>query len=70
MDATRDSQTKWSTVERQLPYDITYMCNLEYGTKEPMYRTETLTDVENRLVTVKEEVSHGGLGLTDANYYI
>ena len=46
------------------------MCNLEYGTKEPMYRTETLTDVENRLVTVKEEVSHGGLGLTDANYYI
>ena len=27
--------------ERQIPYDITYMWNLKYGTKEPMYKTET-----------------------------
>ena len=27
--------------ERQIPYDITYMCNLKYGTNEPIYETET-----------------------------
>ena len=27
--------------ERQIPYDITYMWNLKYGTNEPPYRTET-----------------------------
>ena len=34
MDATRDYHTKWSKSERerQIPYDITYMWNLKYGT--------------------------------------
>ena len=27
--------------KRQIPYDITYMYNLKYGTKEPVYKTET-----------------------------
>ena len=27
--------------EGQIPYDITYMWNLKFGTNEPMYRTET-----------------------------
>ena len=27
--------------ERQIPYNITYMWNLKYGTNEPIYRTET-----------------------------
>ena len=27
--------------ERQIPYDITYMWNLKYGTNEPTYKTET-----------------------------
>ena len=42
MDATRDSHTKWSKSERerQVPYNITYMWNLKYGTNEPIYRTE------------------------------
>ena len=26
---------------RQILYDITYMCNLKYGTNEPIYETET-----------------------------
>ena len=26
--------------ERQIPYDITYMWNLKYGTNEPIYETE------------------------------
>ena len=43
MDATRDSQTQWgkSERERQIPYDITNMCNLKYGTSELIYATET-----------------------------
>ena len=43
VDATRDYHTKWnkSERERQIPYDITYMWNLKYGTNEPIYKTET-----------------------------
>ena len=43
MDATRDYRTKWSKseTERQIPYDITYMWNLKYGTSEHIYKTET-----------------------------
>ena len=42
MDGTRDSHTKMkSERERQIPYDITYMCNLKCGTNEPIYRAET-----------------------------
>ena len=29
-----------SQKERQIPYDITYMWNLKYGTNEPIYRKE------------------------------
>ena len=57
MDATRDYQTKWSKLERerQIPYAITFMWNLRYGTNEPIYETETVTDIENRLVVAKGE---------------
>jgi len=43
MGATRDSHTKFSKSERerQMPYDITDMWNLKYGTNEPIYKTET-----------------------------
>ena len=43
MDAIRDSHTKWSTSERerQIPYDVTYMWNIKYGTNDPIYKTET-----------------------------
>ena len=43
MDATRDDHTKWSKSERerQIPYDISYMWNLNYATNEPIYETET-----------------------------
>ena len=41
MDGTRDSHTKWSQRERQIPNDIIYMWNLKYGTNEPIYRKET-----------------------------
>ena len=43
MDEIRDYHTNWSKSkrERQIPYDITYMWNLKYGTNEPSYKTET-----------------------------
>ena len=55
MDGFRDYHTKWSELdrERQIPYEITYMWNLNYDTNELIYETET--DIESRLVTAKEE---------------
>ena len=43
MVATRDYHTKRSKSERerQIPYDITYMWNLKYGTNETIYKIET-----------------------------
>ena len=41
MDGTRDSYKVKSERERQIPYDITYIWNLIYGTNEPFYRKET-----------------------------
>ena len=43
MDGPRDHDTKWRKSERewQIPYDITYMWNLKYGTNELIYETET-----------------------------
>ena len=42
MDGPRDYHTKWSKseIERQIPY-ITYTWNLKYGKNEPIYETET-----------------------------
>ena len=57
MDATRDYETKRRKLERerQIPYGITFMWNLRYGTNELIYETETVTDTENRLVVAKGE---------------
>ena len=43
MDGPRDYPTKWSQLdrERQIPYDITSMWDLEYDTNELIYETET-----------------------------
>ena len=42
-DGTRDSHTERSKSERerQIPYDITCICNLIYGTNEPFHRKES-----------------------------
>ena len=43
MDGTRDFHPEWSKSERErkLPYDITYIWYLIYGTNEPFHRKET-----------------------------
>ena len=75
MDATRDYHTKWSKSERerQIPYDITYMWNLKYDTNEPIYKTETDSDIEicgYQGGGREGEGWTGNLGLGDASYYI
>ena len=42
MDGTRDSHPEWgkSERERQIPYNITYIWNIVYGTKKPFHRKE------------------------------
>ena len=37
-----ETHTKWSKSERkrQMPYDVTYIWNLIYGTNEPFHRKE------------------------------
>ena len=44
-----------------MPYDITYICNLKHGTNESIYKTNRLTDMENRLGVAKGE--QGGCGM-------
>ena len=43
MDEIRDDHTKWSKPGRegQIPYDITYMWDLKYGTNQPIDKIET-----------------------------
>ena len=36
-----------------MPYDITYMSNLKYVTNEPIYKTETDPQTDNRIVVAK-----------------
>ena len=40
--------------ERQIPYDIIYMCNIKYDTNEFIHKTEI--DMENRLMIAKKGV--------------
>ena len=62
MDGPPDYHIKRSKSERakQIPYDISYMCNLKYDTNQLTYKTNRLTDIENRLVVANGE-EHGGV---------
>ena len=71
-DGPRDYHTKWSKLERQIPY-ITYMWNL--NVTQWTYLWNRLTDIENRLGVSKrgdglEEGWTGSLGLAKATIYI
>ena len=56
MDRPRDYHTKWSKSDRERQiYDITYMWNLTYDTNELIYKTETDSKTENKLLATKGE---------------
>ena len=57
----------WGKKERQIPYGITYMWNLKYDTNQHIYKTNRLTDTENRCVVAKGE---GGWGREDWEFGI
>ena len=57
MDTSRDYHTKWSQSDRegQIPYYITYMCNLKklYEWAYIQNRNKLIIDRENRLMVQK-----------------
>ena len=40
-----------------MSYDIAHTQNLKNGTNEPIYKTNRLTDVENKLMVIKVRIS-------------
>ena len=48
-----------SQTEKQIPHDIIYTGSLKYDTNEPIYKTETDVDIENRPVVAKEKGTGG-----------
>ena len=61
--------------ERQIPYNIIYMWNLNYGTNEPIYKTETdsqswRTDLWLPRGEGVRVGWTGSLGLVDEDHYI
>ena len=75
VDEPRVYHTEWSKSEReiQIPYAITYMWNLKYGTYEPIYKIDSQTQRTDLWLPKGRGVGDrrtGILGLADANYYI
>ena len=59
--------------QREMPYDITYMWNLNYDTNEPMYERETELQIQRTNCGCQERVREGwtgSLGLVNESYYI
>ena len=51
--------------ERPIPSDITYMWDLKYGINKPIYKIETDSQTENRLMVARgrgREREGGGVG--------
>ena len=44
-----------------MPYYIAFVWNIKYGTNEPIYKTDTDSDRENRFVVAKEEWGDSGM---------
>ena len=59
MGRPRDYHIKWSKSDRQrqISYDITYMCNLKKNLYQPTYTQNRSrpTDIENKLRVTKRE---------------
>ena len=57
MDGTRYFHTEWSKSEkeRQMPYNVTCIWNLKYDTNLFIYKTETDSQTENKIMVSKGE---------------
>ena len=69
MDGPRNYHTKWSNSdrERQIPYEITYICNLKNDTSELIYKIEMDSQMKKTPVVNKKESEKGKdkLGIWD-----
>ena len=60
MDGPREYHTKWSKSDRERQiYDIIYMWNLKNNTNELIYKTETDSQTENKVMVTKRERGGG-----------
>ena len=59
MDIPRDDHTEWSKSDKKKLYGITYMYNLKNGTDGLTYKTETDSDIGNKLLVIKGEAGGG-----------
>ena len=55
MDGPRDYHTEWSKSDKDKYRDITYMWNLNNITNKLIYKTETDSDIENKIIVIKGE---------------
>ena len=59
--------------ERRIPYDVAYMWNLKYGTKDLIYKTETNSHKEQTICCRGGGEIRGKdweFGVGSANYYV
>ena len=61
--------------ETNTPHDITYMWSLEYNRNEPIYETETDSQVQRTDMWLPRRLGvedgwFGSLALAEANYYM
>ena len=59
MDIPRDDHTEWNKSDKKKLYGITYMYNLKNGTDGLTYKTETDSDIGNKLLVIKGEAGGG-----------
>ena len=52
---SRDCHTEWSVRQEKISYDIPYIWNLKNDRIKLIYKTETVTDVEKRLLVTSRE---------------
>ena len=68
------TRSEVSSKEKEIPYDITYMWNLQYDTDELIYKAEIDSQTQRSDLLPRggweEEGWPESLGLVDANYYI
>ena len=72
MDGPRDDHAKWSKSDRYILY-ITYVQTKKIVQMNLFIKTNKLTDIGTKLMTIKGEVGEGkirSMGLTHAYYHI
>ena len=64
MDGVRDSHSKWSKpeVKRQIPYKVTYLWNLKYGTDDCIFKNEKTDHGQGEQTWVSQRGKGEGVG--------